>query len=381
MFFHIFTYRIRIILKNKSILFWTLIFPLVMSGLFFIAFNKLEETQNLEAISVGIIENNSPNESISAFSQTLKETTYQKKKLFKVNFFKSKKQAQTALMNNKITGYFTTNKNTESLQLTINEKGTSQNILTNFFNQFEQGQQLLQKMGPEDFQATIQSWTNQPSLLATRNQGKEVKMVTFYFFTLIGMTIMYSYMFGLLNAHDQQANQSEKGIRLSLTPRNKLLISSANLLAAFTIFYGELLILLGIFQFIYQIDFGNRWGEILLLSALGSLSAISFGQLIGNLLSKWSFNQKVGLGIGLSMLMSMTAGMMGTEQLKYWIDTHLPLIGKLNLVNLMSDSLLQLLRQTNPIFFYQNLIYLLGWLIITILLNFFIERRVQYDHL
>ena len=48
--------------------------------------------------------------------------------------------------------------------------------------------------------------------------------------------------------------------------------------------------------------------------------------------------------------------MMGSEQVKYWIDLHIPIVGQLNLVNLISESLYKLYFYTDlasfiPIFY------------------------------
>lgn len=76
---------------------------------------------------------------------------------------------------------------------------------------------------------------------------------------------------GVRNVQDQQANQSSNGIRLSLIPRKQSLVSIANLAASFTIVLTEIYIMLAVFRFIYQVDFGERWQWLMIVTALGSL--------------------------------------------------------------------------------------------------------------
>ncbi len=176
------------------------------------------------------------------------------------------------------------------------------------------------------------------------------------------MAILYGTMWGVRNVQDQQANQSANGIRLSLIPRKRTLVSSANLAASFTIVLVKIYIMLAVFRFVYQVDFGERWQWLLLVAALGSLCAILLGTLIGNLIPKMNLVQKDGILISVTIAMSFFAGMMGSEQMKYWIDLHMPIVGQLNLVNLISESLYKLYFYTDLASFYTNLLWLTGFI-------------------
>ena len=68
--------------------------------------------------------------------------------------------------------------------------------------------------------------------------------------------------------------------------RKQSLVSIANLAASFTIVLTEIYIMLAVFRFIYQADFGERWQWLMIVTALGSLCAILLGTLVGNLIPK-----------------------------------------------------------------------------------------------
>ncbi|MDF7958156.1 ABC transporter permease, partial [Listeria monocytogenes] len=70
---------------------------------------------------------------------------------------------------------------------------------------------------------------------------------------------MNGLLWGLGNTNDQQANQSANGIRVCLSPRNKFIVSLANLLASFVLFYAQTLIVVATFHFIYGVEFGSHW--------------------------------------------------------------------------------------------------------------------------
>ncbi|MCI1135020.1 hypothetical protein MOP89_04885 [Enterococcus gallinarum] len=136
--------------------------------------------------------------------------------------------------------------------------------------------------------------------------------------------------------------------------------------------------ILSVFHFIYQVDFGNRWQWLFVLSALGALNALLLGNLVGNLLPNMGLAQKEGLSVAVTMAMSFFAGMMGSQDIKYWIDLHIPVLGKLNLVNLISESFYQLYFYRSLEDFYLNLFWLVAFMVILAFSNLMFERRVQY---
>ena len=58
MFLHNLKYTLKIIFKNKGLVFWTFLFPLVLSTLFNLAFKDIGKSAKLELIKIGIINDN-----------------------------------------------------------------------------------------------------------------------------------------------------------------------------------------------------------------------------------------------------------------------------------------------------------------------------------
>ncbi|MGM0167499.1 ABC-2 type transport system permease [Enterococcus sp. AZ135] len=378
MFVRLFIYRLRVLLRNRSLLFWTFAFPVVLGLLFNLAFGNLDEITALETSKVGIVSTDAAK--TKQFESVLKEIKNDDEVIFKSKKL-SKTEAQKQLSDDKISGYFEIDADT--IELSVSKSGTQQTVLKELLNQYLQNTdkvETLMASGTVQPQAISQA-LEQENYVKDGNGTGNFNLKSFYFFTLVGMTVMYGFMWGLRNANDQQANQSPEGMRLCLIPRNKLLVSFANMLASFVLFFVQTVLILMFYRFVYQVEFGDHWNYILLVCALGAFTAISFGTLIGNALSKLDFQQKISIGISISMIMSFLAGMMGSQSIKYWIDVHVPLLGRINIVNLISESLYQLFyyQSLNP--FYINLLWLAGFGILFILLNYSFERKVQYDHL
>lgn len=378
MFLRLFSYRIRILLRNRSLLFWTLAFPIVLGLLFNLAFGNLDQITALESSTVGIVATDDTQK--ESFEAVLKEVKNDDEVLFKGREL-SKKAAQQQLSEDKIAGYFEfTGTN---IELFVSKSTVQQTILKELLNQYLQNSDKIETLmaagvlQPQEINQVL----SQKNFVAAEDVSGNFNLKSFYFFTLVGMTIMYGFMWGLHNANDQQANQSPEGMRLCLIPRNKLLVSFANMLASFVLFLIQICLILLFYHFVYRVEFGNHWNYILLVSGLGAFTSISFGTLIGNLFAKLDFQQKISIGISISMIMSFLAGMMGSQGIKYWIDINLPLLGRINIVNLISESLYQLFYYQSLQPFYTNLVWLGGFGLLFVLVNYSFERKVQYDHL
>lgn len=380
MFLRLFVYRIKVLLKNKVLLFWTFAFPVVLGLLFNLAFSGLDDMDSLETTQVGIV--SSDKQKTESFEDVLYsieddqgKPVYQGKRM-------SKQEAVKQLADDKIAGYYEITP--EDIALSVSQSGIPQTVLKEFLNQYVQRSaevEALLASGTVDPQSLSAETFGSEDFVTESHESSNFSIKSFYFFTLVAMAIMYGFMWGLKNANDQQANQSANGIRLCIIPKNKLVVATANLLASFVLFYIQSMAILAVFRFVYGVDFGDRWGYIFLIYAIASLATLSFGTLVGNAFTKMTFQQKISVGVGISMAMSFFAGMMGSQSLKYWIDLHLPLLGKLNIVNLISDSLYQLFYYESLRPFYQNLMWMIGFAILFTLLNYYFERKVQYDHI
>ena len=55
MFWHLFKYRLKVLLKEKQLLFWSGIFPIILGTFFYMAFSDItEKTENISEINVSI---------------------------------------------------------------------------------------------------------------------------------------------------------------------------------------------------------------------------------------------------------------------------------------------------------------------------------------
>ena len=191
------------------------------------------------------------------------------------------------------------------------------------------------------------------------------------------MTALYGGIIGMTAINQNLANMSDNGKRIAVSPTNKIKIIFSSLLSSFIIQIIGLFLLFMYTIFVLKVDYGNNLPLIILLALVGSLAGLSLGMAVGTIL-KTNENVKIGIIISFTMLGSFLSGMMGIT-MKYIIDTNIPLVNKLNPVNMITDGLYSLYYYNTYSRFYFNVISLLIFSLIMIILSVLALRRQKYD--
>ena len=56
MFGHNFKYSFKVLLRNRVLLFWTFLFPILLGTFFYMAFSDIEKKESLDIIPIGVID-------------------------------------------------------------------------------------------------------------------------------------------------------------------------------------------------------------------------------------------------------------------------------------------------------------------------------------
>ena len=121
MFKHNLKYSLKILLKNKSLIFWTFIFPILLGTLFKMAFSNIENSETLKIIDIAVVNDVNFNNDV-----TLKETIKylsdktNEDKLFNTKYV-DKDSASELLKNNDISGYIEVKNN--NVIVNVNKSG------------------------------------------------------------------------------------------------------------------------------------------------------------------------------------------------------------------------------------------------------------------
>ena len=377
MFKHIFATRLKCLLREKSLVFWTLIFPLVLGTFFNLAFSNLASAEKFEPIKIAVIDNKEFREDEN-FKKVLSDLSKDDDKIFDITYT-DEKEAEELLTDSKIVGYIYKD---EEINLVINKNGFSQTIIKSFLDQYLQISSTISSIIKIDSSAIkkglLEEINNHQNYIQDISK-ENIDDTVVYFYTLIGMVCMYAGFWGIKTVNELEANLSGQGIRLCLSPVHKLKAFLYSLLAAFLINFIEILIVLGYLVYGLKIAFGNQINYIILLCFIGSFTGIIFGAMISAITTK-SENFKTGLMIAISMFLSFLSGMMVMD-MKYIIADKFPLLANINPVNLITDALYSLYYYDTYTRFFTNIGYLTIFTIVCTIITYFLIRRRKYASL
>ena len=152
----------------------------------------------------------------------------------------------------------------------------------------------------------------------------------------------------------------------------------SGILSAFIIQFAIMMILMAYLVFGLGVGFGEQIGYIILLIAIGCFTGVGLGNFAGNVLKFKKEDTKISFLSSFSLVLSFFSGMMIID-IKYWMQTNLPVLTYINPVNLITDGLYALYYYDNLNRYTTNMICLFVIGVLLILGSLFITRRKQYD--
>ena len=375
MFLFNYRYRLKCIFKDRQLMFWTFLFPILLATLFNLAFANLSSSENFVKVNVAVVQNQELDQN-PAFTQAINGAD----DLFIVKYT-TQAEADTLLKDNQIDGYIVFD---PDLNLVVNQSGLNQTIIRGFLDDFKQSSATIVTIitqNPTALDSGILAGVSSRSeyLKAVSASQSNPDPVVNYFYALIAMTCLYGGFLGVKEVVAIQADLSAVGARINLAPTNKLTVFLSSMLAATTVQLLELLILLGFLVGVLGIGFGDQLGYIVLTCIVGSLTGVTFGACIGSIIKKGE-GLKIGILIGSTMTMSFLAGMMSAD-MKYIVMTKAPILSYLNPASLITDSFYALYYYNTHTQFFTDILLLCGFIIAFSSVTYFVIRRQKYASL
>ncbi len=380
---HILKYRLKCFFRDRQMLFWTLVFPLLLATLFNLAFSNLSEIDQFIRINIAVVDS-AEYQGNSAFQSAIAAVSAagpdQGSGMFDVRLT-DRAGAEKMLEDKQIDGYVDLD---GGIRLVVRQSGFNQTIIRSFLDDFSQTYSAvtdIAKTNPAALQTglldLVQSRTD---YLAESPAGRATAdPAVLYFYSLIAMTALYGGFWGMRVVSEAQADLSPQGARLSVAPVHKLQLLLVDIFAAFTIQFLIVLIVIAYISLGLGHSFGNQWGLVILTTLVGCFMGVSYGACIAALVKKGE-GIKTGVLIGSTMLMSFFAGMM-YHGIKYMIAQAFPPIAWLNPANLMTDAFYALYYYDNNQRYYLNLLCMLAFSAVFCLLTYRVLRRQKYASL
>ncbi len=327
-----FLYRLKIILSDKSLLFWTLLFPMTLALFFNLTIRNAFEIKPIEVMPLASV--NVSNVEVQQFLNTLEEDY----SLIQIKDYPSKDAALVDLENGSIQGIVEYN---NQINLTVTEnKNSNATIIANVFASYNNKQAIIQEQLQVDASKVtpefIDELVNSQAYLDAKLDSKinDIAMINMY--STIAMMCIYASQWGGHSGYYMQADKSKLAIRTSTSPTKKGHIVLMDLAVVYLIFIVEFIIHILFLKYALNVSMGSQPLILIITGMIGGLLSAAMGYMLSVSFtdSESTFSYLVS---GIGVLLSFLSGMMSVD-VKYFIDTNLPIVNKLNPAALITDN-------------------------------------------
>ena len=375
MFIRDFLYTIKIMVRGRVSIFWTLVFPLLLATFMYMAFGNIyEQDEMFRNIKVAVV---TEDESANGLNYMLDALSDGDDALLSVTRM-SESDAEKLLADEEVEGIIYT----DDVKLTVAESSVNASILETVLSEYKQYEHALKdiyKDGTEpkgDMSNLVEKLSEQRSYYTEKasTEGSQ-NVYNNYFYAIFAMSCLFASLSSIEMMGNLQANVSATGKRKNVSPQRKMTFVLAEFAALLIIHF-----VVEVISFIYMscigVDFGDRVWEILLTLFVGCFIGLAIGVIVGAI-SKLAEGTKIGIVIGISMVMSILSDLC-INGIKYEIQQHVPIINKLNPAALISDSFYALNVYSDHQVFTENIVIMTIEAVVLIAVGILMVRRNRY---
>lgn len=340
-------YQGKNLFRERSLIFWGLIYPIILGGFFYIAFSGIINYE-IGTINLGIEKGN--------------EISFILEDIDILNLVEvSKEGINESLESGEIDGYVN-----EDLDLLVDRSELEQTIIKGILDEIKQTTALNESMENFDFQVNY-----------LEEESQKANGIIIIFYSLIAMVSTYGVFPGIEITNTSQANLSDIGARINISPiKRSTLIISGVLVGLCINLLANILLLLFI-QFVLGLKLFTNIGYSSIYIILGNLFGIALGIFIG-CSSRQSPGTKTMFSIMATLFLSFLSGLMSVD-MKILIDSKVPILGRINPIAILTNNLyrINVLESTNNL--GEGIILLIMYSLILIASSYLFLRRRQYD--
>ncbi len=376
MFFHIFKYRIRSLLRSKVILFWCLVYPILLGLLFYAGFgSSINDSPSLEPIAVCVV-TETDSETNTTFKEVFNDVSYDSGgKMFDVTFTDAGK-ALSLLEDGKASGIITLG---DDITIKVASEGINESIIKQFCDSYKRQVHVItdiMKTGADPSKALAELSKDSFPIEQVSLGGEQYDGSTQYYYALIAMACMFGSFTGVVIGDDVQTKGSVKGARKAVSSIHRFKLIIGDMLAAFAINFVEVSIVSLFVHFVLGIRVISDAALFFPILFFGTMIGVCVGQFF-SCISGGRQGLKIGLSIAFSLMSSFLAGLMFGD-MKYIISKNLPLLGRINPASLITDAFYSLTVYSDHGRYLTNLVILAVEAAVIVTCSFIAVRRSRH---
>ena len=376
MFFNELKYFILSTLREKKLIFWLILFPMMLGTLFKLTMSGLSDKQfKFKAIPTAVVEENDD----GIFHEVIKQVSEGDDPLLKVTFANSE-EAEKLLKDGKVEGIITSG---DSVSLTVAGSNMEETILKAFTDRYLMQEKLIKdaaQNAPAKLPAMIESMSEELNVLKEEpvTEGSSDRYIT-YFYNLLAMVAACSSVTGLSVVTYNAADQSALGARKCCSPTPKLISTLAVMLGCWAVSAVCMVISVSFLAFVLKVDFGSRLAYVYAGAVLGSIMGSSMGFMIASLV-KGSYEKKNAVAMTVSLGGSFLSGLMVAD-IKPLLMEKAPMLNTFNPSAVICDCFYYLNIDSGLDRYLGKMAEMLAMAVVFTMIGFVFTRRRKYASL
>lgn len=332
-----FGYQIKKMFRSPLTLFWAVAFPIILGAMFYFMFGNIGNVEQFSCVPVGIVQEQENDIFVEMMESIEVEEDLS---MFVIKEYADAKEAEEALKEEEIQGVVLVKG--QDFELIVKESSVYSSLIKTFLDQYKQNNTLIEdvaKTHPErvaDLIAGLFQPDGAVGITEIPLKGQDKSPYTQYFYALLAMACLIAASIGVQNGLNIQADLSAIAARRNLAPTkkmNQVLIDFAATLFIYCILMAGVLAVL---VFVYEQDFGDNVGLILLGTWVGSFVGLAGGTMIA-VIAKGEKAAKEGLAVAFFMVSSFLGGLQWVD-ITYVLEKHCPVINRINPATLMVNA-------------------------------------------
>ena len=380
MFLHSFKYSFKDFIRNRILLFWIIMFPMILGVMFNFAFSGIyDSSTKFSEIPAAVVSEGD----FSILKSLLKEMDKNEDtRLFKIAYT-DEETALKMLEDGEIDGIIYDDIFEPSLSVR-GESGITVSIIKSFLDRYKSAAAVIGETAmknPKKIPDILEAMSSETGECLTLKNYTDANMNPYvtYFYNLLGMACMYVSMVGMYTVIRNQANLSPQGMRINAAPGGKLSMILGSLAAGQLIFFVGIVFAAAFLRFVLGIDFGISFGWVALICFFGVAVGLTMGFFVGSI-GRMNENAKRGILLGSSMVFSFLSGLM-VGDMPMLIEESFPLLNRINPVRLICDSFYVMSSYGFNDRMAYNFIALAVWVVFFVAGGILMSRRRKYKSL
>lgn len=370
-------YEFISLLRNKVVVFWMLVFPVVLGTLFFVAFGSLaDDEKDYKQIPVAVIKTEEAKEGFDTFIDALSKGDDSL-----LNIKTSDQAEAKALMEKgELEGIIYADSEI-TLEVPYGA-GIKSGIVKSVLNSFKIRYDIISSIAEKDPQKLpllLENIFAEEGFVKSSSNKANSDPYVQYFYNLLAMAGLMGSMMGMYCAINHQANLSTLGARIEVSPVSKIKDILSSLAA--TLILHNIFLNLGAVYLVYilGIKFGVPFWVIALVNFLSSLIGDCMGCFVGSV-STMKEGVKNGILSALSLGLCFLSGLMAGG-MRLLIEETVPFINRINPAAVIVDCFYSLCVYGSYEKLWSNVLVLVIWSILLLAGSFTATRKRKYKSL